>query len=170
MARRRSARGSSRPRYQWIRETTPLTEVPNNSVLGLMEISDTKILAEALAAPTLVRVRGELFCSVDTVTVGVLETLRVGWGLIVVPSSVTALEVGGPLSSPNLEWMYWQGITLRAPDVAPVLVEPGFLRIDVDVKAMRKIHKASVHLVVENLTLADGHVFCSAGLSFLFQE
>jgi len=167
--RHRSTRGS-RPRYQWIRESTDLNEVVDGATLGLMEITDAEILAEALASPTLVRVRGEIFIQVTPTTAGVSETTALGVGIIVVPSTVTAAEVSGPLAAPNLEWMYWTARRLTAPDVAPVSVAPGFFRWDVDVKAMRKIHKSSVHLIVENSGDATMSIFASAALSFLFQE
>lgn len=94
--------------------------------------------------------------------------VRLGVGIIVVPASVTAVEAGGPITSPDLEWMYWHVSLLSGG--AQIGDVSGFVRFDVDVKAMRKIHKSNVHVIVENKADADGHLIISASLSFLFQE
>ncbi len=172
MARGRSGR-SSRPRYQWMRESGIPVEMPDGSGgVGIITLSDAEILAEALAAPTLVRVRGTVLAALDPATSSAGINQRIGIGIIVVPSGVTAVEVGGPIANPNINWMYWRVDTLiaPAPGGADENVEAGFGRYVFDVKAMRKIHKSHVHLIAENPGETVAHVLTSVAASFLFQE
>ncbi len=169
---RGTRRSGGRPRYQWIRKNQVSTEFANGASAQLLGITDAEILAEALAAPTLVRVRGELLLTLDPATTSADEAQIVTLGIIVVPSTVVASEIGGPGSFPNLEWMWWNTVCLNAPTVittSGVNVEAGFARVPFDVKAMRKIHKSAVRLIVE-LTGGDAHVFVCGGWSCLFQE
>ena len=174
MANRKNFRGDRpRRRYQWIRESQVSTEVANATVLGMLGISDAEMLAEGLAAPTLVRIRGEYYLELDPATTSAFEVALVTVGIIVTKATVTALEVGGPATNPNLEWMYWKSHQLSAPSVVTqngVNVFGGFLRVDFDVKAMRKIHKSDVHFIVENAGGGDAHVFFGAAWFCLFQD
>ena len=173
MANRNFRGDRVRRRYQWIRESQNSTELANATVLGLLGVSDAEMLAEALAAPTLVRIRGEYLFELDPATTSASETQIVTVGIIVTKTTVTALEAGGPATNPNLEWMYWKAHQLSAPSVitsSGVNVEGGIVRVDFDVKAMRKIHKSDVHMIVENSGPSDAHAFVAASWSLLFQE
>ena len=168
---RNSRRG--RPRYQWIRESTLPTEILNGVASGLLTVSDAEITGEGLAAPTLVRTRGNILMFLDSATTSANETQRLGVGIIVTKSGVTGAEVGGPIANPNIEWLYWSTFNLSARSVITsngVTAPPGMLREQFDVKAMRKIHKSDVHLIVENPGDSDAHVFVGVSWSLLFQE
>jgi len=172
MARRDRARGPRR-RYQWIRETLVATEILNATSTGVLEITDAEIIAEGLAAPTLVRIRGNMLFYMDNVTATVGLAQRVGMGIIVTKSTVSAAEVGNPATDSNLDWMYWRADNLKVgSDLTAAGVEqpPGMVRYDFDVKAMRKIHKSSVHMIVYNVGDSAAHVFVGGSWSCLFQE
>ncbi len=170
MARHNSRR--SRPRYQWIRECGDVIQIPDTgtTVVDMGSITDVEITGEALAAPTLVRIRGEyLIATVPaTATAGLVNRLAVG--IIVVPSSVTVAEIGGPAAAPNLEWMYWACHAFQVPEEGAEDVAPGFVRVPFDVKAMRKIHKSSVRFIMENLGDSVLEFNGAMSKSCLFQE
>ena len=169
MARRREGR---RARYQWIRECGDAILIPDTgtTVVDMGSITDVEITGEGLGAPTLVRTRGEYLIFADTATATPGLTQRVGVGIIVVPSSVTVAEVGGPLAAPNLEWLYWSCHVLRVPEEGAEDVAPGFVRVPYDVKAMRKIHKSSVRFIMENSGDSVLEVIGAISASCLFQE
>jgi len=169
----RGNRSGRRPRYQWIRELSNSQEITNGTTVTQLSVTDAEIIAEGLAAPTVVRIRGSVLLTLDTATTGASETQGFAMGIIAVKSSVTGAEVGGPLTTPNLEWMYWRGSQLTANTVITstgVSADAGHIRYDFDVKAMRKLHKSSIHMIVENAGQSDAHVFCAAHWSVLFQE
>ncbi len=174
MARKSFPSRRARPRYQWIREAPLATTLSDNTVNGVMSVSDSEILAEGLAAPTLVRIRGTVLLTADFATAVASNIQRVGIGIIVVPSTVTAAEVGGPIAEPNLSWMYWTVRQIRVPDdiTDPGLTSapPGMDRFDFDVKAMRKIHKSTVHFIVEVENDSTVEIFTAVSWSLLFQE
>ncbi len=165
--------GGRRKRYQWIREQLNSTEFANAATQNVFSITDAEILGEALAAPTLVRTRGDLLLELDPATTSAAESQRVVLGLIVVAASVVSTEVGGPLSFPNLNWMWWRTVSLSAQSVITsngVQAAPGHERVSFDVKAMRKIHKSNVLMIAEVASSSDAHVFIGGGISCLFQE
>jgi len=175
MARGRTfTRRGPRRRYQWIREISSDLEVVDGATLEAQSVTDAEILAEGLAAPTLVRIRGEVFAHLDSVTASANETASLGIGIIVVPSTVSGSEVTGPITSPNLEWMYWRALGLQVPSGFPTVdsanIGPGIVRVDIDVKAMRKIHKSQVLVILENRGDATISIFARVALSYLFQE
>ncbi len=149
------------------------TEIANSVVVGILTIDDIEILAEGLAAPTVVRIRGNCLMALDPATSVADVTQQIGFGIIVVKSTVSSSEVGGPLAEENLDWMYWRTSQLQANSVITstgVSADAGHVRFDFDIKAMRKIHKSSIHMIVENAGVSAAHVFVSAGWSVLFQE
>ena len=171
MARQRSGK---RRRYRWVREFVTQTELAAGVTSQLISITDAELVALGMQSPTLVRIRGEIYVEVDSATAAVNETTTMGVGIIVVPSAITAAELGGPLTSPDQEWMYWVCRQLAVPGVITggggAQAAGGHTRWEVDVKAMRKLHKSTVFLAVENVGGAVVNVFASASLSFLFQE
>ena len=172
MPNRFRSRSGGRRRYQWMREASSSTEIQDGVSVGLIELTDAEILAEGLAAPTLVRVRGNGMIRMDPATSQAGFVQRTAVGIIVTASSVTAAEVSGPLVTPNLNWLYWGAWITASPSPtgSEEDVAPGFVRFDLDVKAMRKIHKSNVHVIVQNAGDSVAHVFVNLSLSFLFQE
>ena len=171
MARRN--RGSSRPRYQWIRNHLTSTEFANAAVQNVLSIRDSEVTGEGLAAPTLVRIRGSVYAELDPATTSAFEAQQVAVGIIVVPDSVSSTEVAGPLTNSDLLWMWWKVIDLSAPGVITangVNVFAGNMNVEFDVKAMRKWHKSSLLMIAEVAAGGDAHVFMTASWSCLFQE
>jgi len=169
MARQRTP---GRRRYQWLREISDVVQVPDSgtTAINLFSITDTEIVAEGMAAPTLVRTRGEYIISLvpATVTPGLVQ--RVGIGILVVPSTVAGTAIGGPLAVPNQEWLYWSAHALITPEEGSEDAAPGFVRVPYDVKAMRKIHKSSVRFMVENKGDSVAEILVAMSASCLFQE
>ena len=169
MARQRTP---GRRRYQWLREISDVVQVPDSgtTVINLFSITDVEILAEGLAAPTLVRTRGEYIISIASATSTPGLVQRVGVGILVVPSTVAGTAIGGPIAAANQEWLYWSAHALITPSAGAEDVAPGFVRVPYDVKAMRKIHKSSVRFMVENAGDSVAEINIAWSASCLFQE
>jgi len=170
MARKRFDSRGPRRRYQWVRKFQIATQVAPGSQIDFIEVTDGNVIAEAMSAPTLVRIRGDILLTADAGTAVPGENALVGVGVILVKSTVDGSEVGGPLTNPNLDWMYWRVLTLAIGTTGSEEAPPGSVRLAIDVKAMRKWSKSKVLFIVQNLGTSVFDIFAGGGLSFLFQE
>ncbi len=164
-----------RPRYQWFRESQGASEVLNTSGgVELLRISSAEYTAAGFGDPTVVRIRGSMLYVIDDSTAVDGSVQRLAMGIIVVPVSVTAAELQGPLGQPRLNWLYWSVHGLKATTLPAASEEAwgtGAWRFDFDVKAMRRLDgEKDVLMSVENPGDSAAHVFVTGSWSVLLQD
>ncbi len=167
-------RTRERARYQWVRESIPQTEVADTTGAEvLLRVTASEYEALGITDPTVVRIRANLKLNMDPATSQDGFAQRIGVGIIVLPSSVTPAEFGGPIGQPNEDWMYWMTQHLKST-ASPASEEEGWgvgtWRVDIDVKAMRRLRgRHDLVMIAENAGDSVAHVFVGAAWSVLFQ-
>jgi len=168
------SRSRERRKYQWIRESVPLTETADSAVSSLLRISNAEMLAAGISDPTIVRIRGDVMFTMDPATSSDGSAQRVGFGIIVLPEAVTVAEYGGTGTNPNDDWLTWRTISLQSPTLPAASEQEwgvGTWRLEFDIKAMRRLQGSKALVAVaHNLGDSVAHVFVGAAWSVLFQE
>ena len=131
---------------------------------------------ENVPNPTIIRVRGRLFCA--TVSPGVNARAHMTMGLIVVDAQAFAVPaVERPLLDIGSDWLWWDNVTLVGDGTGVTPTDDGgisvFREVMVDNKAMRKIQPNQVlALVLANgaLGAATMTIRVSGVLRFLFKK
>jgi len=116
------------------------------------------LLAAGTIPETLMRMRGEFFCTIDANQAPAI-LMRITAGVIVVPGGQSTTVLHEPNGDADAPWLWYTAFALSHEEAVTDVIEfgGGHKRIEIDSKAMRIIRPdQELQLVVTSTTLGGG--------------
>ncbi len=135
-------------------------------------IGGNQVTADELPPETILRVRGEIVCYLDS-TITPPKLVDIAIGMALVPEGTSATVQWSPITDPQAPWFFYERFTVGYEEVVTDVIDvPGItsFRKSIDDKAMRIIRPGvEVQTVAENVTLGGAATVNIRGnVRFLF--